>query len=510
MRSWAILLAFALALAGCKPENAHVEVRPVRTVVVDPKPVHDDRQAVGEVKPRYESDLSFRVAGKVLARRVDVGATVKQGDTLASLDTQDYQNRLRSAEADVSACRGRARRGAGDRGALGKLLKNGWTPQANYDTALRNLRSAEAKLASAKATLDLTRDQLSYTELKADFDGVITAVGAEAGPECQRRPDGGEARPTGRQGRRVQHRRDRVRRSPHRGRRGHRLAALQPAADRSKEWYARSLRSPTPTTRTYTVKVTLKNPPPQMRFGMSIGGRWKGSSAPVVALPLSALFEKNGTPAVWVVRSALRQRRAEAGHRRALRDRQRRHRQRACQGRHRRHRRRQHAARRSEGAPCRGRLQAGASTNEELQPVPLGARAQEPRRLPHAGHRARRHPAISQARPRGGPALHHQDHGGEDAVARRHHARDRAAGHRPHREEARGAAEPRLSEELHQARRVRGVREPQGLRRARPMCRISGIRRARRSATSSRPCRRACRGRSSTTSSATPIRSSSR
>ena len=76
-------------------------LRLVRTLVVDPKSIGEDRQAIGEVKPRYESDLSFRVAGKVLSRRVDVGAWVKQGDTLATLDTQDYQNRLRSAEADV-------------------------------------------------------------------------------------------------------------------------------------------------------------------------------------------------------------------------------------------------------------------------------------------------------------------------------------------------------------------------------------------------------------------------
>jgi RND family efflux transporter MFP subunit len=54
------------------------------------------------------------------------------------------------------------------------------------------------------------------------------------------------------------------------------------------------------TTRTYTVKVTLNDPPPSLRFGMSIGGRWKGSTAPVVALPLSVVFEKNGSPAVWV------------------------------------------------------------------------------------------------------------------------------------------------------------------------------------------------------------------
>jgi RND family efflux transporter MFP subunit len=181
MRSWTLLLTLALALAGCQPENARVEIRPVRTVLVDPKPVLDGRQAVGEVKPRYESDLSFRVTGKLVARRVDVGAMVKQGDTLASLDVVDYQNRLRSAEADESASEAALVESQSAEARLGKLLKNGWTPQANYDVALRNLRSGEAKLAAARATLDLTRDQLNYTELKADFDGVITSVGAEAG-----------------------------------------------------------------------------------------------------------------------------------------------------------------------------------------------------------------------------------------------------------------------------------------------------------------------------------------
>jgi multidrug efflux pump subunit AcrA (membrane-fusion protein) len=56
-----------------------------------------------------------------------------------------------------------------------------------------------------------------------------------------------------------------------------------------------------PATRTFTVKVTLQNPPPQLRFGMSIGGRLKGNAALSIALPLSAVFEKNGSPAVWVV-----------------------------------------------------------------------------------------------------------------------------------------------------------------------------------------------------------------
>ena len=93
MRPLAILLTLTLlpALIGCKPENTPIEARPVRTLVVDPKPIGDGRQAIGEVRPRYESDLSFRVAGKVLARRVDVGASVRQGDILATLDTQDFR-----------------------------------------------------------------------------------------------------------------------------------------------------------------------------------------------------------------------------------------------------------------------------------------------------------------------------------------------------------------------------------------------------------------------------------
>src|SRR5258707_5117704 len=92
MRPLILLLTLLLLLAGCKPEDTPAALRLVRTLVVDTKRIHEDRQAIGEVEPRYESDLSFRVAGKVLSPLVDVGAWVKPGDTLATLDTQDYHN----------------------------------------------------------------------------------------------------------------------------------------------------------------------------------------------------------------------------------------------------------------------------------------------------------------------------------------------------------------------------------------------------------------------------------
>jgi RND family efflux transporter MFP subunit len=302
MRTSAFLLALPLfaAVAGCTPETTEMAPRPIRSMVAIARPFNDDRQAIGEVKPRYESDLSFRVAGKVLSRLVDVGASAKQGETLAILDTQDYQNRLRSAEADVSSAEAERVEALGAEGRQAKLLKDGWATRATYDTVVRNLRTAEAKLAAATANLDLTRDQLKYTDLRADFDGVITAVGAEAGQNV----NAGQmvvklARPDDRDGvfniaeavfAEVTTARPEVivwpLSNPNLTVRGA-VREISPVAD--------------PATRTYTVRVTLQNPPPQLRFGMSIGGRLKGNAALSIALPLSAVFEKNGSPAVWVV-----------------------------------------------------------------------------------------------------------------------------------------------------------------------------------------------------------------
>jgi RND family efflux transporter MFP subunit len=294
-----LLFGVVLALAGCKPDDAPVDSRLARTLVVELKAVGQDRHAIGEVRPRYESDLSFRVGGKVLSRLVDVGTSVKQGDTLATLDTPDFENRLRSAEADISSAEAALIEAQSAEGRQAKLLKDGWTPRATYDTTLRNLLAAEARLTAAKANLDLSRDQLRYTKLKADFDGVITNVGAESGQNVNAgqmvvklaRPDDkdgvftiaetafadasnmegqGIVWPLANAGLIV----------------GGEVREISPVAD--------------PATRTYTIKVTLKDPPPQLRFGMSIAGRLKGRAPLAVALPLSAVFEEHGFPAVWL------------------------------------------------------------------------------------------------------------------------------------------------------------------------------------------------------------------
>ncbi len=299
----AIVVGFhaSLALSACKEEKpTEVGVRPVRTVVADPKSIEDDRQAVGEIRPRQESDLGFQVSGKVSSRTVDVGFSVKAGDVLARLDKQDFENRLRSAEADVSSADAVLAEAKNSEDRQKQLLEKGVTTQANYDAALKNLRSADAKLVSAKASLELAKDQLNYSDLKADFDGIITAVGAEPGQVVNvgqmvvklAKPDQIDA---------VFN----IAESAFRERQGKELpqviVALLSSPSITAEGKVREI-SPVadPTTRTYQVKVTLDNPPPAMRFGSSVVGRLKTQTAPVVVLPGSAIYDSGGKPAVWV------------------------------------------------------------------------------------------------------------------------------------------------------------------------------------------------------------------
>ncbi|WP_292578994.1 efflux RND transporter periplasmic adaptor subunit, partial [Mesorhizobium sp.] len=157
------------------------ETKLVKAVSVSPAPAVDNRVAVGEIKPRLESDLGFRISGKLIQRSAEVGATVKKGEILARIDDQDYRNRLASAEADVAAAQAVLVEASAAEARISALLAKGFTTRANHDATLKNLRSAEAKLKSANIAFAMAKDQLSYTELRAEFDGIVTATGAEAG-----------------------------------------------------------------------------------------------------------------------------------------------------------------------------------------------------------------------------------------------------------------------------------------------------------------------------------------
>jgi RND family efflux transporter MFP subunit len=297
------LLTFILAGCGGEEAPKASDVRPVRSVVVEPKPIDDDRQAVGEIRARYESDLSFRVSGKVVSRPVDVGARVTKGEILARLDDQDYRNRLKSAEADVTSAAAVLSEAKASEERLKQLLGTGATTRANYDVALKNLLSSEAKLNSSNAALELAKDQLNYAELRADFNGLVTAVGAEVGQVV----NVGQmivkvADPSERDAVfAIAETAFRVR--PKDERPEVTVSLLSNPAIKADGAVREISPVADPVTRTFQVKVGLRSPPDQMRFGSSVVGRLKILSAPVIVLPGSALFEKAGKPAVWVYRS---------------------------------------------------------------------------------------------------------------------------------------------------------------------------------------------------------------
>ncbi|AZO24339.1 efflux RND transporter periplasmic adaptor subunit [Mesorhizobium sp. M1E.F.Ca.ET.045.02.1.1] len=278
------------------------ETKLVKAVAVAPMLGADTRTAVGEIRPRLESDLGFRVSGKLIERIAGIGATVRKGDVLARIDDQDYRNRLASAEADVAAAQAVLVEASAAEARIGALLAKGFTTRANYDATLKNLRSAQAKLKSAKIAFDMAKDQLGYSELRAEFDGIVTATGAEAGQSVN----------VGQTVVRVAdpESRDAVFSI------AEAAFANAPDTKRPPQVTVSLLSNPAITavgtvreiapmadaaTRTFQVKVSLENVPDEMRFGASVAGRAEMGGAPVMVLPGSALFDKEGKPAVWVV-----------------------------------------------------------------------------------------------------------------------------------------------------------------------------------------------------------------
>jgi len=177
----ALILLSALAACHKEEKAASQAIRPVRTVTVELQEGGEKVSLTGEIQPRYQADIGFRVNGKILERPVDVGTQVKKGDLLARLDPQQYRQDFEVAKAEVAAAEAEVTRSQAQEYRQRELLKNGNTTRVQYDQALKTFKTAQAQLDSAQAKQVQASENLGYTELKADNDGVITAIGADAG-----------------------------------------------------------------------------------------------------------------------------------------------------------------------------------------------------------------------------------------------------------------------------------------------------------------------------------------
>ena len=301
---WAALLpAFALVtlLGACnqKEEAGEPVPRPVRTVTVEKSEASTPVVLNGHIEALDEAALGFRISGRMIERNVRVGDSIEPGQVLAKLEALNEMNALRAAKAEFAAAQAKLTQVSNHFERQQTLLAQGWTTRANFDQAERELRTAEAQVDAAEAQLKSAHDQVDFTELRADAEGVVTAVGAEPGEVVQ----AGQmivriARKGGR---------DAVFDVPAqilRAAPSDPVINVQLANDPSVKavGHVRQV-SPQadPVTRTFEVKVGLSHPPEAMLLGAPVTGTMQMDAVPLIEIPSSALAKFEGRPAVWVV-----------------------------------------------------------------------------------------------------------------------------------------------------------------------------------------------------------------
>ncbi|ALI10412.1 MULTISPECIES: efflux RND transporter periplasmic adaptor subunit [Pseudomonas] len=139
------------------------------------------RSFTGVVAARVQSDLGFRVSGKVLERLVDAGQTVKKGQPLMRLDPIDLGLQARAQQEAVTAARARAKQTADDEARYRELVAAGAISASGYDQIKAAADTAKAQLSAAEAQADVARNASGYAVLLADADGVVMETLAEPG-----------------------------------------------------------------------------------------------------------------------------------------------------------------------------------------------------------------------------------------------------------------------------------------------------------------------------------------
>jgi RND family efflux transporter MFP subunit len=296
-----IAVCWTLVLAGCdsSQEPPSAEVRPVRVITVSDGDMGRVVTLTGTVHAQTEVNLSFRIDGRMTERGANVGDAVKAGQVIAQLDPQNEENAVRAARASVAAAAGRAAEARGDYERQRQLLAGGWIAKARYDQAVQVQQSTQSELDAAHARLSVAEDQLAFTTLVADAEGVVTARGAEPGEVVRAgqmivqiaRTDGRDA---------VFDVPPQIKDEAPANPRIDVSLTMEPsvqAEGRVREVAPRA----DPATGTFQVRVGLSQPPAQMRLGATVNGRMHTARDAGIAIPATALTNSKGQPAVWVV-----------------------------------------------------------------------------------------------------------------------------------------------------------------------------------------------------------------
>lgn len=293
------LTAMIATLSGCASE-AKVAAPPKPAIVAHPSSAALAVEVYsGAIHARYESVLGFRVGGKIKSRTVDIGARVKSGALLAVLDPQDADLALSAAKAQAAWAKADLSLAKAEMDRHQAMLDKKLISQSLFDAKVNAYKAAEARAKQSDAQLSVSENQSKYSELRADADGVITAVTAEPGQVVAA---GQPVVALARDGQRE------VLINVPEGR----VEAFKPGTPVLADLWAKdgsryngTVREVAPeadaASRTYNVRVTLSDADPAVHLGMTARIYLPTGTAGSFNVPLAALTAKDGVPALWKV-----------------------------------------------------------------------------------------------------------------------------------------------------------------------------------------------------------------
>ncbi|MDX1914863.1 MAG: efflux RND transporter periplasmic adaptor subunit [Methylophilus sp.] len=301
MRKIILVCVMALLSACEKPVESVTPPRPALVIKVgDNTAINQNMVLVGEVKSRYESNIGFRIAGKIIKRDVDVGTQVKKGQVIASIDAIDANLSAQAAKADVQAAEASYALAKAELERQRQLYEKKFISKSALDMREAEFKTSTARLAQVKAQAAVSGNQSHYTHLIADRSGVISKISAEPGQVVEA-------------GQTVAQIVDyafvevavAVPESQMANIKVGDMVLVKLWANSEKTYQAK-VREIAPAansdTRAFDVRVSVLNPDSQLRIGMTAGVAFGGvSTTKSLIVPSAALTRINGVNTVWVI-----------------------------------------------------------------------------------------------------------------------------------------------------------------------------------------------------------------
>ncbi|MEO8418244.1 MAG: efflux RND transporter periplasmic adaptor subunit [Methylophilaceae bacterium] len=293
-------LTLALLLAACEhPALPPAPPRAALTMIVGAADHATPTALVGEIRPRYEAAQSFRIAGKIIERRVEIGTPVKKGQILARLDPADTGLSAQSAQAQVRAAEADYALAQAEFERQKQLYARQFISHSALDTHEAQLKSAAAHLQQIRAQAAVAANQSRYTALIAERDGVVTEIRAEPGQVVEASEVVARVAVPGEMEVVIAVPESRM------------TGVIAGAPAQIRLWVAREkaysgrIREVAPiadtTTRTFQVRVSVLHADAAVRLGMTAGVKLASLEDKFLLLPSAAVTQINGQSVVWVV-----------------------------------------------------------------------------------------------------------------------------------------------------------------------------------------------------------------